>query len=115
MNQKFIKSAVLSGLMLGAITAGNLSANAKDVNKNINNDKVVSTNEFYKILDKTEPDQVAKVFGRPDKVATLKNTEGDQAGVVWTYKRVVSKKNKILDANFVFVAGQFKYVTLSNS
>ncbi len=113
MNQKFIQSAVLSGLMFGVIAFGNFSANAKDVDNN--NDKVVSTNEFYKILDETKPNEVAKIFGRPDKIATLNDAEGDQAGVVWTYEKVVSKKNKILDASFVFVAGEFKYVTLSNS
>lgn len=115
MDQKFISSIFLGGLFFSLLTFGNFYANAKGFNKNNNEGRVISTNEFYNILDKTEPNEVAKAFGQPDKVITLKDADGDQAGVVWTYESAVSKKNKRLDANFVFVAGEFKYVTLSNS
>jgi hypothetical protein len=51
----------------------------------------------------------------PDSISTLNDAKGDIAGVVWTYKNAVTKDSKELNANLVFVAGEFKYVTLSNS
>lgn len=116
MNQKFIQSAVLGSLMLGVLVFGNFNANATGFNKTINNNgKVISSNQFYEILDKTEANEVAKTFGMPDTITTLKNADGELAGVVWTYQKAVSKQNLELDANFVYVEGVFKYVTLSNS
>lgn len=116
MNQKFIQSAVLGSLMFGVLVFGQFDANATGFNKNVNNNgKVVSANQFYDMLDHTSSQEVAVTFGFPDTIATLKDADGSQAGVVWTYKNAVSKDSKELDANFVFVAGEFKYVTLSNS
>jgi hypothetical protein len=116
MNQKFIQSAVLGSLMFGVLAFGTFNANATGFNKKINNDgKVVSANQFYEMLDNTKPTEVAVKFGMPDTITTLKDSAGAKAGVVWTYKNAVAKENAQLDANFVFVAGKFKYVTLSNS
>lgn len=116
MNQKFIQSAVLGSIMVGVLAFSNFSANAKGFNKNINNNgKPISTNQFYDILNKTEKEDVAKTFGKPDSITTLRNDDGELAGVIWTYQDAVSKKSGKFDANFVYVAGQFKYVTLSNS
>jgi hypothetical protein len=115
MNQKFIQSAVLGSVMFGVIIFGNFDANANGFNKKpTNNGEVISANQFYNMLDNTESTDVAVKFGIPDTITTLKDADGDQAGVVWTYKEAVSKDSEKLDANFVFVAGQFKYVTLSN-
>lgn len=116
MNQKFIQSAVLGSLMFGVLVFGQFNANATGFNKNVNNNgKVVSANQFYDMLDHTNASEVAVKFGMPDTITTLNDAKGDLAGVVWTYKNAVTKDSKELDANFVFVAGEFKYVTLSNS
>jgi hypothetical protein len=102
--------------MFGVIAFNQFSANAAGFNKTTNNNgQVVSANQFYKILDNTKSTDVAVKFGMPDSISTLKDANGAQAGVVWTYKDAVAKDNDKLDANFVFVAGEFKYVTLSNS
>lgn len=116
MNQKFIQSAVLGGLMFGVLAFGQFNANATGFNKNVNNNgKVVSANQFYDILDHTKASEVAAKFGMPDIITTLNDAKGEMAGVVWTYKNAVTKDSKELNANLVFVAGEFKYVTLSNS
>lgn len=116
MSQKFIQSTLLGGALLAALTFGNFNANAKGFDTIVDLKKEsISANQFYSLLNKTEADKVVKIFGAPDKMATLTNAEGSQKGVVWTYKKAVSQKNEKLDANFVFVAGEFKYVTLSKS
>jgi hypothetical protein len=116
MNQKFIQSAVLGSLMFGAVIFGQFNANATGFNKNVNNNgKVVSANQFYDMLDQTKASEIAIRFGMPDTITTLNDANGNQAGVVWTYKNAVDKDSEKLNANFVFVAGEFKYVTLSNS
>jgi hypothetical protein len=116
MNQKFIQSAVLGILMFGVLAFGQFNANATGFNKKVNNNgKVVSANQFYDMLDHTEPSNIAIKFGMPDTITTLNDANGAQAGVVWTYSNAVSKDSKNLNANFVYVAGEFKYVTLSNN
>lgn len=122
MNQKFIQSALLGASLAGLLAFGNFNANAMGFNKNISNDgkvnnngKVVSANAFYTMLDQTKPAEVATKFGMPDTITTLKSASGAKEGVVWTYKDAVKQDTATLSANFVFVAGEFKYVTLSNS
>ena len=116
MNQKFIQSVVLGSIMFGVLALGNFNANATGFNKNINkNGNTISSSQLYDILNKTEAEDIAKTFGTPDKITTLRNDSGELAGVIWTYQNAVSKQDEKLDANFVYVAGQFKYVTLSNS
>ncbi len=116
MNQKFIQSAILGSALFLALAFGNFSVNAKDFKATVDfKTDNISANQFYNLLDKTETGEVAKTFGSPDKMATLIGADGDQAGVVWVYEKAVSQKNEKLDANFVFVAGEFKYVTLSKS
>ena len=121
MNQKFIQQKLLSSLMVGLLAFSSFNANAMGFQKNINengtvnhNGLVVSDVAFYKMLDKTNPNKVSLKFGMPDTITTLKNADGNKQGVVWTYKNAVKKDAANLDANFVFVAGQFKYVTLTN-
>ena len=116
MNHKFIQSAALGSIMIGVLAFSNFNANANGFNKNINkNGKSISTNQFYDILNKTENEDVSKTFGKPDSITTLRNDEGELAGVIWTYQDAVFTKGEELDANFVYVAGQFKYVSLTNS
>jgi hypothetical protein len=107
--------------MIGLLTFGSFNVSAMGFQKNINdngsvnqNGLVVSDVAFYKMLDNTNPNKVSLKFGMPDTITTLKNAHGKQQGVVWTYKNAVKKDAANLDANFVFVAGQFKYVTLTN-
>ena len=118
MNQKFIQKTLLSSLMIGLLAFSNINANAMGFQKNINDNGTVSLNglvvsdvAFYEMLDNAN--KVSLKFGMPDSISTLKNADGNQEGVIWTYKNSVKKGPAILDANFVFVAGEFKYVTLS--
>ena len=122
MNQKFMQQKLLNTLMIGLLAFSSFNASAMGFQKNINengtvnhNGLVVSDLAFYKMLDNTNPNKVSLKFGMPDTITTLKNADGKKQGVVWTYKNAVKKDTANLDANFVFVAGQFKYVTLSNS
>jgi|TARA_B110000879_G_scaffold106160_1_gene142914 hypothetical protein len=118
MNQKFIQKTLLSSLTIGLLAFSNINANAMGFQKNINDNGTVSLNglvvsdvAFYEMLDNAN--KVSLTFGMPDSISTLKNADGNQEGVIWTYKNSVKKGPAILDANFVFVAGEFKYVTLS--
>lgn len=116
MNQKFIQSTLLGSILAGVLTFGNFSANATGFKTPVtNNGQAISANQLYDLLNKTEPSKVAKTFGMPDKISSLNSAEGNLEGVIWTYKDAVSDQNKKLDANLVFVHGEFKYVTLSNS
>ncbi len=116
MNQKFIQSSLLGSALIGVLTFGNFSANATGFESMVDLKREnITANKFYDLLGKTKPNQVAKIFGAPDKMASLKNNAGDQEGVIWTYEDAVVDKNEKLDANFVFVKGEFKYVTLSNN
>ncbi|MEE9332361.1 MAG: hypothetical protein V3U89_09045 [Methylophilaceae bacterium] len=114
MNQKFIQSAFLGGLLVSSIAFGSFYVNAEGNNNKVhNNGEAISANQFYDMLNKTKPNEVSLTFGAPDNITTLKDLAGDQTGVVWTYKNAVSKDNTILDANFMLVKGEFKYLTLS--
>ncbi|MFW5431467.1 MAG: hypothetical protein ACKE5M_06095 [Methylophilaceae bacterium] len=116
MNQKFIQGVFLGGLLFSLLAFGNFYANATDYSKKINdNGNVISTKQFYNMLNKTKPNEVALTFGAPDKITTLKDLAGDTTGVVWTYNSAVSRQETILDANFTLVKGEFKYVTLSKA
>lgn len=122
MNQKFIQKTLLSSLMIGLLAFSNINANATGFQKNINTNGSVSLNglivsdvAFYQMLNNTKTNKVSLKFGMPDSISTLKNATGNQEGVIWTYKNAVKKDTANLDANFVFVAGKFKYVTLSKS
>lgn len=121
MNQKFIsrkvaESAILVSLLAGLLAFGNFKANAAGFNsKAPNHGNVLSTGKFYNQLEKTKPTNIAKTFGMPDEIRTLKSTHGDTIGVVWVYRDAVAKEQNTMDANFVLVAGDFKYVTLAKT
>lgn len=119
MNQKFIQKTLLSSLMIGLLAFSIINANAMGFQKNINDNGTVSLNglvvsdvAFYEMLNNAT-NKVSLKFGMPDSISTLKNANGNQEGVIWTYKNAVKKDSVNLDANFVFIAGVFKYVTLS--
>lgn len=116
MNQKFIQSTLLGSILIGVLTFGNFSANATGFKTPVtNNGQAITANQFYGLLNKTAPTEVAKTFGMPDKISSLNGAEGNLEGVIWTYEDAVAEKNEKLDANLVFIHGEFKYVTLSNS
>lgn len=116
MNQKFIQSSLLGSILIGVLTFGNFNANATGFKTPVTkNGQAISANQFYDILTKTSPKEVAKTFGFPDKISSLNNSDGNLEGVIWIYEDAVSEKNEKLDANLVFIQGKFKYVTLSSS
>jgi len=121
MNQKFIsskivESVVLVSLLAGLLAFGNFKANAAGFNsKAPNHGNVLSTGKFYNQLEKTKPANIAKTFGMPDEIRALKSMEGDTIGVVWVYRDAVAEEQNTMDANFVLVKGNFKYVTLSKA
>ncbi len=116
MNQKFIQSVVLSSLLVGSLTFANFNAIAAGFNKKVSSHGDIMTSEqFYQKLENTEPGALAKTFGMPDNISTLRSLHGDSIGVVWVYRDAVSAKTQTMDANFVLVKGDFKYVTLSKS
>ena len=116
MSCKVVESMVLISLLAALLTFGHFKANAAGFNsKAPNHGTVLSTEKFYNQLEKTKPTNIAKAFGFPDEIRALKSLEGDTIGVVWVYHDAVAEKRKTMDANFVLVKGNFKYVTLGKS
>ena len=114
-NRELVKSIFLGSLVLTTLAFGSFKANASGFNQNEANDgKVMSAIKFQDILDKTSPNQLASNFGKPDEIVTMKNAAGDVAGVMWVYHDAVLKTHGLMDARFVLVNGQMKYVTLSD-
>ncbi len=116
MNQKFINNVFINSLLVAGLVTSSLQANAAGFNKDKNNNgKTMTSSEFYQVLAKTANDKVAKNFGFPDDIQTLKNAAGETEGVVWVYRDAVIKADHMQDAHFVLVNGEMKYVTLSNA
>ena len=114
-NKELVKSILLGSLVLTSLALGSFKASASGFNQNAANDgKVMSAIKFQDILDKTSPNQLASNFGKPDEIVTMKNASGDVAGVMWVYHDAVLKTHGLMDARFVLVNGQMKYVTLSD-
>ncbi len=110
MKQNFTKAILFGGLVVA------LGANAAGFHKSITNAGLVITPEkFYEVVQKTKSDQVATNFGTPDNTLTMRDSAGAVTGVVWVYHNAVAKQDKLMDANFVIVNGEFKYVALSNA
>ncbi len=116
MKLQILKSALLGSLVLGSLAFGSFKANAAGFNQNSAHDgKVMSPIKFNDLVEKTLPNQVASNFGKPDEIVTIKNANGDVAGVVWVYRDAVLKYRGMQDASFVLVNGQMKYVSLSDA
>lgn len=115
-----MKSVLLSKLVVSSLVASSLvlsaQSQASGFNKNAADDgKVMSSIKFYDMVERTQPNQVATNFGKPDEIVTMKNAAGDVAGVVWIYHDAVLKYHGMMDASFVLVNGQMKYVTLTDA
>ena len=108
MNQKVVAAILLSCLF--SILYANAEGFKQEANRN---SKIMSSTEFYQALRQTKPDQVAVNFGLPDKTQMLRDSAGDQEGVVWVYQNAVKTTEGMKDANFIIVRGEMKYVTLS--
>jgi hypothetical protein len=116
MNQKFIKSIVVSGLVASSLMFGALKANAAGFHEGINNDGIaVSSAKFYELLANTKTDHLGYNFGAPDEIQTLKDTAGAKVGTVWIYHDAVQKDGTKQDAQFVIIDGELQYATLSNA
>jgi hypothetical protein len=116
MNQKFIKSAALVGLVTSALIFGSFKANATGFHEGrINNGITVSTDKFYQVLAKTNIDHLGYNFGAPDEIQALKDTKGDTVGYVWVYHNAVQNESSKQDVHFVIVDGKLQYATLSDA
>lgn len=111
-----MKNILLSGLVASSLALGTLNAGASGFNDSgLNDGKVISSIKFFDIVEKTQPNQVASNFGKPDEIVVMKNKSGAVAGVVWVYRDAVLKQHGMMDARFTLVNGQMKYVSLSDS
>jgi len=115
-SREFLKSLLLGSLVLTSVAFGSFEANASGFNQNAAHDgKVMSEIKFQDILQRTSPSHLASNFGKPDEIVMMKNAAGDIAGVIWVYHDAVLKTHGMMDARFVLVDGQMRYVTLSDS
>ena len=115
MNQKFIKSVVLGGLVASSLVLGSYKANATGFHQGINhNGMSVTSAKFYEVLAKTKFDQLVYNFGRPDDIQSLKDTSGAKVGTVWVYRDAVKVENNMRDARIVVIDGKLQYATLAD-
>ena len=116
MKRELTKSILLGGLVIATIAFGSFKANAAGFNQSATHDgKVMSSIKFHDIVENTEPNQVANNFGKPDDIIMMKNANGDVAGVMWVYHDAVLKTHGMMDASFMIINGQMRYVTLSDA
>jgi hypothetical protein len=116
MNQKITKNLFLGGLVVAGLALGSFEAKADNVNQqSANSAKMMSSEKFYSILEKTKPNQLATNFGTPDNIVSLRNAKGAVTGVVWVYHDAVLKGQAKMNANFMVVNGEFVYVSLSQA
>lgn len=116
MNSVLTKSILLGALVLASLAFGSFKAEAAGFNQNAARDgKVMSQIKFQDVLENTSPHQLASNFGKPDEIVMMKNAAGDVAGVIWVYRNAVLKTRGMLDASFVLINGQMRYVTLSDA
>jgi GTP-sensing pleiotropic transcriptional regulator CodY len=110
------KEFFINSLIISSLAVSSLNANALGFNKLYGNTGMVITSElFFKTVEKTKPDQFALSFGMPDAIQTMRDFSGNVADVVWVYREAVAKQGKVMDANLVIVNGELKNVTLSNA
>lgn len=114
-----MKSVLLSTVVASSLVLGSFNAHADGFNNSGATDgkdgKVMSQVRFYDTVEKTKPNEVAAHFGKPDEVIVMKKPSGSPAGVVWVYRDAVLKTHGMMDASFVLVDGEMKYVSLSDS
>lgn len=116
MKRALTKSIFLGALVLTTLAFGSFKANASGFNQNAAHDgKVMSSIKFQDVLENTSPNQLASNFGKPDEIVMMKNAAGDVAGVIWVYRDAVLKARGMMDASFVLINGQMRYVTLSDA
>lgn len=114
MNQKFIHSALLGSLMLGLLAFGNFNANAAKSNLDSkNNQKDMSSTQFYKEVAGVDAQELPATFGLPDQIKTVKDAYGEVEGVMWVYRNMVSSNKGKQDALFVIIDGKMQYATLA--
>ena len=110
-----IKSTFLGGLIVAGLTLSPMQANAIGFRHSPDSvGKVLSKAEFYETLKTIKSDEVAKVFGIPDQMLTLKKPDGELQGVVWVYRNAVKYgEGKLADARLVLIDGKLAYFALS--
>lgn len=113
-----IKSTFLGGLVVAGLAVGPMQANALGFQKTLHNNsgKVLTQSKFYDAVENTKPDLVARVFGFPDQILSLKKPNGELQGVVWVYRNAVKQDDgKLADARLVLIDGKLEYFALSSA
>jgi len=116
MKQKLTNGILLGGLLIGGLAYSTVEARTAGTSQpSIDNTKTMSSEQFYEILEKTKPNQLATNFGTPDSIVSIRNSAGDVTGVMWVYHDAVIKDETKMNANFMIVNGEFIYVSLSEA
>lgn len=113
-----INKTILGGLISAGLALGSIQAHAIGFQHNLqgNNGKVLSQSKFYDAVENTRPDMVARVFGLPDQILSLKKPNGELQGVVWVYRNAVKQDDgKLADARLVLIEGKLEYFALSSA
>lgn len=113
-----IKSTLVGGLISAGLVLGSMQANAIGFQQTLKSStgKVLSQSKFYDAVENTKPDLVARVFGYPDQILSLKKPDGELQGVVWVYRNAVKQDNgQLADARLVLIDGKLEYFALSNA
>jgi len=115
-NPKLVKNVMLGGVVVGSLALASFQASAKSIEQsNADNAHLMTSSQFYSLLEKTKPNQVASNFGTPDHIVSMRNSAGEVTGVVWVYRAAVLNDQAKLDANFMVVNGEFIYVSLTKA
>lgn len=111
MHLKSIKRTIFSIAIVLSLASANQFGMPLDDNQSHN--KTMSSNEFSTRVKATQPNQVAVQFGTPDEMVAVKTSAGSVEGMVWIYRDMVAKKQRLHDARFLIINGEMKYIFLS--
>ena len=111
MHLKSIKRTIFSiAIVLSLASADRLDMR---LDNHQSNNKTMSSNQFNTRVKATQPNQIAAQFGTPDEMVAVKTSAGSVEGMVWIYRDMVAKKQRLHDARFLIINGEMKYIFLS--